>query len=85
MVGNAVAILASFRPMAGERQIEMTWRCTSCNWQNLGRFKLCQTCRNPKDGSEDFQMPADPSKAASVTEESLLRMASAGPDWRCAA
>lgn len=66
------------------RQIEMTWRCTSCSAKNLGRFKVCQQCRNPKDGSEEYEMPDDPSKAASVTEASLLRMALAGPDWRCA-
>lgn len=70
--------------MGGERQIEMTWRCSSCSAKNLGRFKVCQSCRNPKDGSEEYEMPADPSTAASVTEESLLRMALAGPDWRCA-
>lgn len=66
------------------RQIEMTWRCTSCSAKNLGRFKGCQTCNNPKDGSEEYEMPEDPSKAASVTEASLVRMALAGPNWRCA-
>lgn len=66
------------------RQIEMTWRCSSCSEKNLGRFKVCQKCNNPKDGSEEYEMPEDPSKAASVTEASLLLMASAGPDWRCA-
>lgn len=66
------------------RQIEMTWRCTSCGAKTLGRFKKCQQCGNPKDGSEEYEMPDDPSKAASVTEASLLLMASAGPDWRCA-
>lgn len=70
--------------MAGERIIEMTWRCTSCEHRNLGRYKVCQNCRNPKDGSEPYEMPADTSKAVTVTEESLLRMAKAGPDWRCA-
>lgn len=70
--------------MAGERMIEMTWVCTSCSNRNLGRYKQCQNCRNPKDGSERYEMPADTTKAVSVTEESLLRMASAGPDWRCA-
>lgn len=70
--------------MAGERMIEMTWTCTSCSHKNLGRYKACQNCRNPKDGSEPYEMPADTTKAVSVTEESLLRMAKAGPDWRCA-
>jgi hypothetical protein len=54
------------------RQIEMTWRCTSCSAKNLGRFKVCQKCNSPKDGSEEYEMPEDPSKAASVTEASLL-------------
>lgn len=66
------------------RQIEMTWRCTSCSAKNLGRFKVCPQCHNPKDGSEEYEMPEDPSQAASVTEASLLAMATAGPDWRCA-
>lgn len=66
------------------RQIEMTWKCSSCDHRNLGRFKVCQNCKNPKDGSEEWEMPEDTSKAASVTEESLLKMALAGPDWRCA-
>ncbi|MBL8951432.1 MAG: hypothetical protein JNK82_11675 [Myxococcaceae bacterium] len=70
--------------MAGERMIEMTWTCTSCSHKNLGRYKQCQNCRNPKDGSEPYEMPADTTKAVTVTEEALLRMASAGPDWRCA-
>src|SRR5258705_2509114 len=70
--------------MAGERMIEMTWRCWSCGHQNLGRFKSCQSCRNPKDGSERYEMPADTTKAVTITEEGLLRMASAAPDWRCA-
>jgi hypothetical protein len=68
----------------GERQIEMTWRCSSCSNQNLGRFKQCQKCGDPKDGTEQYEMPADPSSALSVTEESLLKMALGGPDWRCA-
>jgi hypothetical protein len=70
--------------MEGVRHIEMSWRCSSCEGKNLGRFKFCQSCKNPKDGSEEYEMPADPSQAASVTDEGLLRMATAGPDWRCA-
>lgn len=66
------------------RQIEMTWKCSSCDHRNLGRFKVCQNCKNPKDGSEEWEMPDDPSSAPTVTEDALLRMALAGPDWRCA-
>lgn len=66
------------------RHIEMTWTCSTCEHQNLGRHKDCQGCGNPKDGSEQYEMPANPELAASVTDEDLLKMAKAGPDWRCA-
>jgi hypothetical protein len=69
--------------MGGERIIEMTWRCSSCQRQNLGRHKSCQGCGNPKDASEEFEMPSDTALAPTVTDERLLRMATAGPDWRC--
>ncbi len=59
----------------------MTWRCSSCQHQNLGRHKACQQCGNPKDESEQYEMP---SQRASVTDAALLRMAEAGPNWRCA-
>jgi hypothetical protein len=69
--------------MGGERIIEMTWRCSGCKHQNLGRFKSCQSCGNPKDASEEFEMPAITTLAPTVTDPNLLRMATAGPDWRC--
>jgi hypothetical protein len=69
--------------MGGERIIEMTWRCSTCKRQNLGRYKSCQTCGNPKDGSEEFEMPSDTAHAPTVTDANLLRLAKAGPDWRC--
>jgi hypothetical protein len=68
----------------GVRHIEMTWRCSTCGHQNLGRHKECVECKHPKDASEAYEMPADPSQAASVTDADLLRMATAGPNWRCA-
>ncbi|MER2559527.1 MAG: hypothetical protein ABTQ32_02340 [Myxococcaceae bacterium] len=66
-----------------ERQIEMTWRCSSCGHQNLGRHTVCQRCSNPMDGSEDWEMPADTAAAPSVTDPALLALAKGGPDWRC--
>jgi len=66
-----------------ERQIEMLWKCTSCGAKNLGRHPVCQSCRNPKDGSEDWLMPEDTAAAATVTDPALLAMATAGADWRC--
>lgn len=62
----------------------MTWRCSSCEHQNLGRHKSCQHCGDPKDKSEPYEMPANPATAVSVTEVGLLRMAEAGANWRCA-
>lgn len=68
---------------AGTRQIEMTWRCSSCGHRNLGRFTACQECGNPKDAGERYEMPGDTASAASVTDDALLRMATGGANWRC--
>lgn len=62
----------------------MTWTCSSCEHQNLGRHQTCQQCGDPKDAGERYEMPADPARAASVTDAALLRMAEAGPNWQCA-
>jgi hypothetical protein len=67
----------------GERHIEMSWHCGVCKTKNLGRFKNCQGCGKPKD-REEYEMPEDLESAATVTDAALLRMATAGPDWRCA-
>ena len=69
--------------MDGERHIEMTWRCAGCQHRNLGRYKVCTECGKPKQG-ETYEMPADTTSAATVTDADLLRMATAGPNWRCA-
>lgn len=69
--------------MSGERHIELVWRCSSCGHRNLGRHMQCQSCGNPKDASEEYEMPADPSAVVSVTDPELLRMAQAGANWRC--
>jgi hypothetical protein len=63
----------------------MVWRCTSCGNENLGRFTSCQTCGDPKGADEKYEMPKGGSAAApTVTDPSLLRKATAGPNWRCA-
>jgi hypothetical protein len=67
-----------------ERQIELTWRCSSCGHRNLGRHLICQSCGNPKDEGEVYEMPPDPSRVASVTDANMLRQARAGANWRCA-
>lgn len=67
-----------------ERHIELVWRCSSCKHQNLGRHMACQGCGNPKDESEEYEMPADTSAVATVSDPKLLAMARAGEHWRCA-
>lgn len=66
-----------------ERLIEMLWRCTSCGSRNLGRHMKCQQCGNPKDGSEEWEMPEDTSAAPTVTDPKLLGLAQSAPAWRC--
>jgi hypothetical protein len=66
-----------------DRKIELTWVCSSCRHRNLGRHKVCESCGDPKDASEKFEMPGDTASAASVTDPKLLQQASAGRDWRC--
>lgn len=67
-----------------ERQIELTWTCSACRTKNLGRHMVCQSCGDPKGPSEEYEMPADPSAVASVTDPELLRLATAGENWCCA-
>ena len=69
--------------VVSRRKIEMVWRCSSCGHQNRGRDKECTHCGNPKDASEHFEMPSSTAAAPSVTDPALLRLAEAGPDWRC--
>ncbi len=69
---------------SGERIIEMTWTCSSCGHRNLGRHTSCRQCRQPMGEHERYEMPANTAAAVTVTDEALLRMAEAGPNWRCA-
>jgi hypothetical protein len=69
--------------MSGDRYVELVWRCSSCGVKNLGRHKACTGCGNPKDASEQFEMPGPGEALPSVVDPSLLRQAAAGEDWRC--
>lgn len=62
----------------------MHWFCSSCGGRNLGRYKECQTCGDPKDADEKWVMPGDTRAAPTVRDPALLRQASAGADWQCA-
>lgn len=64
-------------------QIEMLWRCSTCEHENLGRHKKCQGCGKALEG-EEFYMPGDTSPAAAVKDPDLLEQALAGADWHCA-
>ncbi len=65
-----------------DRHIEMTWTCAACATQNLGRHTGCQRCGKAKT-TEEYEMPADTAKAASVTDPELLRLATGGANWVC--
>lgn len=67
----------------GQRKIEMTWRCSACSTVNLGRHKVCQSCGDPKDKDEKFEMPSNTRASATVQDPELLELARAGKDWRC--
>ena len=64
---------------AGERQIEMLWRCSACQHRNLGRHLACQQCSKAKDDSEQYEMPSDTDSAESVVDPRLLKLAEARP------
>lgn len=66
-----------------ERQIEMTWRCSTCATVNRGRDMTCSSCGDPKDASEHYEMPTDTARAPTVTDPELVVRAKAGPNWRC--
>lgn len=66
-----------------ERHIELTWHCAACKHENLGRHMQCEKCGKPKTDAEEYEMPSDTSSAASVEDESLLRMAKGGANWSC--
>jgi hypothetical protein len=62
----------------------MTWKCSACEHQNLGRHQRCQKCNDPKDKGEKYEMPADTASAPSVDDDAgLMRLAGAGPNWTC--
>jgi hypothetical protein len=67
----------------GEYFVEMLWKCSSCNHRNRGRDLICSACGNPKDGTEEYEMPGNTAPTAAVRSPELLNMAQAAPNWRC--
>jgi hypothetical protein len=75
------------------RIIEGTWNCSSCDTKGIpARHKKCPTCNNPREltGKEsEFEFggtdaATGKSLQEGVTDEKVLEMANAGPDWFCA-
>jgi hypothetical protein len=75
------------------RIIEGTWNCSSCDTKGIpARHKKCPTCNNPreltdKESEFDFggtDAATGKSLREGVTDEKVLELASAGPDWFCA-
>lgn len=65
--------------------VEMRWRCSACDSENLGRHKICQNCSKPKDREPFYDAPetAQPSPEQALTDAALIARATAGADWCC--
>lgn len=61
--------------------VEDVWDCTSCSTKGIqGREIVCPNCGNAFDGSEKYR----DGDQREVNDPELLKMANAGPNWRCA-
>jgi len=69
-------------------QVEMRWRCSTCEHENLGRHKECLNCGKPKGREEFYDAPGTGDSEVSirdaVTDPELIKQAKAGADWECA-
>jgi hypothetical protein len=63
-------------------QIEMLWRCDTCNHINGGLSKNCSGCGKALENEKWF-MPEDISTNANLHNPEDLDKALRGPDWRC--
>lgn len=65
--------------------VEMRWRCSGCQHENLGRYKQCQQCGKAKQGEPFYDAPGNeaPTRADAITDAALIQQATAGADWRC--
>jgi hypothetical protein len=62
------------------RIVENTWTCSACRATNLGRHMTCQSCGEPKDRHEKYELP---SHRPTVTNSEQLKQARAGANWTC--
>lgn len=66
-------------------QIEMLWKCAQCpaHTINRGLSRHCSNCGHPKDDKCEEFFPDDISEASAIQDTSQLKLAQAGPDWKC--
>jgi len=62
--------------------IPLIWECPSCGTQNPGPIKTCTSCGAPQPDDIAFTK-VDEEKFNFIKDESLIRMAKAGPDIHC--
>lgn len=61
--------------------VEDIWDCTQCGKKGiLGREMKCPSCGDQKDDSEQYKT----GNQEEVTDPELLKLANAGPNWKCA-
>ena len=61
---------------------EGRWDCPTCGGKGiLGRHKVCGNCGSPRPEGIEFYLPEESSEV--VTDEAMLKTATAGADWIC--
>lgn len=59
---------------------ERLWDCPSCDSKRLkGRYKACPNCGQSRGSTPTYPDP----NAQPITDDGLLELANAGPDWNC--
>lgn len=66
--------------------VEMRWRCSTCQSENLGRHKTCLNCGKPKGRESFYDAPGTENSTPddAITDPELIKQATAGSDWECA-
>ena len=65
-------------------QIEMFWTCAQCKHAgNRGLARHCDNCGHPKDDKCEEFFPKDISENNAIRDPDKLKLAKAGPDWKC--
>lgn len=62
--------------------VPLIWECPYCKTQNPGPIKTCTSCGAPQPEDVEF-LQVDEEKFNFIKDETLIRMAKAGPDIHC--